>query len=147
MASKLERGDGAFDGCFGCGPGNPKGLGLVFERDGDEIITRVALSADYAGYETFVHGGIVASILDEAQGWAMINLADCYGVTRSLNVTYRRPVAVERPLVVRATLQERRGTSVFLESRIEDERGRLLASAAGHWITVRSDRAMKRATS
>ncbi len=144
MGNRLERGDGTFDGCFGCGLANPKGLALVFAREGDEIVSRVVVDGAYAGYKSFVHGGIVAAMLDEAQGWALLNLADTYGVTRGLNILYRRPVAVGRPLVVRARVQSVEGTSVYLQSQIEDERGRLLASAEGHWVKVRRERALKK---
>lgn len=145
MAEKLERGEETFDGCFGCGPTNERGLHLEFSREGDEIFAELSVSADYAGYQDFVHGGIVAAILDEAQGWAIVNVARSYAVTQSLNITYRRPVGVGKPLRARARVLEQDGKRLSLESRLEDDRGRLLASAVGQWVSVRRERAMKKA--
>ncbi len=145
MAEKLPSHDGSFTGCFGCGADNAISLGLRYEREGDTVLARVTLGQEYAGYEDFVHGGIVATVLDESMGWALLHLAECYGVTRSLNITYRRPVSIGRPLTVRARVLETEGTRVTIEARLEDERSRLLASATGDWIRVRSERARAKA--
>lgn len=136
--------DESFDGCFGCGVANKKGLHLHFHYNDEEVWAPVRLDPEYAGYETFVHGGVIATLLDEAQGWALLTFAKHYGVTRSLNVSYRRPAAVGKPMVVRARMLEREGANIYIHAQLEDDRGRLLASAEGHWVAVRRERAMKR---
>jgi uncharacterized protein (TIGR00369 family) len=141
VAQKLVNRDGGFDGCFGCSSSNPVGLKLEFERVGDNVLSRATVSREYAGYRAFAHGGVVATMLDEAMGWAMLHIAGYYGVTKSLNVTYRRPVPVERPIALSARVTGQCDSRVFLEARIEDERGRLLAGAAGEWSIVREERA------
>lgn len=140
IGSDLEE---SFDGCFGCGPKNPKGLQLEFEHNESEVWATVVLDRGYAGYAEFVHGGVIATLLDEAQGWALLTFMKHYGVTRSLNVSYRRPAAVGRPVTVRAKLIEREEANIYLHSQLEDERGRLLASAEGHWVAVRRERALQ----
>ncbi|RMD83272.1 MAG: PaaI family thioesterase [Candidatus Dadabacteria bacterium] len=141
MAEKLALAEGTFDGCFGCGPANPVGLRLSFHREGNEVVAWAVLGRQYAGYKDFVHGGIVATMLDEAMGWALFHLGGVYGVTRSLAVNYRRPVLVGRRVAVRSSIVERDGNTLRVESRLVDERGRLLASAEGLWATVRDERA------
>ena len=141
MAERLALSEGTFEGCFGCGPANEVGLRLSFERRDDAVVSRVTLDRSYAGYREFVHGGIVATMLDEAMGWALYHIAGTYGVTRSLSVRYRRPVAVGRPLLLRASVEAANGRSVRLTASIEDERGRLLASGEGDWAVVRDARA------
>jgi uncharacterized protein (TIGR00369 family) len=141
MAERLEHEESTFTGCFGCGVDNRIGLRLAFEREGDDVVSRGRVARDYAGYSQFVHGGVVATMLDEAMGWAMLHLVGEYGVTRTLRVDYRRPVAVERSIVVRARVLRIEGRSVTLESSVTDERGRVLAAAEGDWVTVRKERA------
>lgn len=141
MGEKLAPAEGGFDGCFGCSASNPVGLKLEFERDGDRVRSRTCVTRSYAGYRAFAHGGVVAAMLDEAMGWAMLHIGGCYGVTRTLNVTYRRPVTVEVPIVLSARITSQRDNRMFLEARIEDERGRLLAGAEGEWSVVREERA------
>ncbi len=147
MGELLKNEQGSFNGCFGCGTDNDVGLRLDFEREGDAVVSRLTIDSRYAGYEKFAHGGIVATLLDEAMGWAMINIGGSYGVTSNLNVRYRRPVFVDRPVVLRAALVHREGTMMTLESSIEDARGRLLASAVGEWVVVRRGRALASAES
>jgi len=138
---KLPLARKAFDGCFGCGPANAIGLKLEFSRDGDSVVARTVLARDYVGYREFAHGGVVATLLDEAMGWAMYHIVGRHGVTRGLNVVYRRPVTVERGLELRGTVLEARDRDVRLQSTLSDERGRLLASAEGDWVAVRDERA------
>jgi acyl-coenzyme A thioesterase PaaI-like protein len=140
VPEKLGLAEGAFNGCFGCGPDNPVGLKLAFERNGEVVRSRTTITRAYAGYRDFAHGGIVATMLDEAMGWAMLHVAGTHGVTKALRVTYRRPVRVERPIVVVAKLASRRGVDLVLEAHIEDDRGRVLARAEGEWVSVREER-------
>lgn len=141
MGTKLVNEDAGFTGCFGCSASNPVGLRLEFEREGDFVRSRAAVTREYSGYRAFAHGGVIATMLDEAMGWAMLHIAGYYGVTKSLNVSYRRPVMVERPIVLSARVTGQQDTRIFLEARIEDERGRLLAGATGEWSIVREERA------
>jgi uncharacterized protein (TIGR00369 family) len=140
VSEKLALAEGTFNGCFGCGPDNPVGLKLCFEKAGDVVRSATRITREYAGYRDFAHGGIVATILDEAMGWAMLHVAGRHGVTKTLRVNYRRPVTVERAVTVTARVTSHDDTVVMLEARIEDERGRLLASAEGEWVTVREER-------
>ncbi len=132
-----------FNGCFGCGGDNPISMKLVFEAEGDSnvVVARTRLSSHYAGYREFAHGGVVATLLDEAMGWALLESTGNYGVTRNLNVTYRRPVSLDRTILVRGEIVARDGRSVRLKASVADERGRVLASAEGDWSMVRQERA------
>jgi uncharacterized protein (TIGR00369 family) len=139
---KLTPVTGTFTGCFGCGPDNPRGLRLEFLRDGDAVVSHTSLGLDYAGYRHFVHGGVIAAILDEAMGWALLQIRGRYGVTRSLRVDYRRPVRVAVPLTVRASIDAFGEDAAEISAMIRDQRGRLLASAGSHWTLVRNARAI-----
>jgi uncharacterized protein (TIGR00369 family) len=141
VSDELPLAEGTFHGCFGCGPENPNGLRLTFVRANDGVVSRTAIGRNFAGYRDFVHGGIVAAILDEAMGWAMLHVSGRHGVTKSLRINYRRPVLVERPVAVSARVTAQQDTRVWLEARIEDERGRLLAGAEAEWVSVREERA------
>jgi len=132
---------GASVGCFGCSAANDRGLGLVFERRDGLVEARTTLGDSFAGYEGFVHGGIVATLLDEAMGWAILELAGHFAVTRSLTVDFRRPVMVDRPLRVHARIGgEEADGALRVEAGIVDSRERLLASAVGIWVPVRDSR-------
>lgn len=128
-------------GCFGCSTNNVRGLGLVFERRDGLVEARTTLDETFAGYDGLVHGGIVSTLLDEAMGWAILELAGRYAVTRSLQVSFRRPVLIDKPLRVHARIAgEEEDGALRVEAGVVDARERLLASAVGIWVPVRTSR-------
>lgn len=128
-------------GCFGCSSANEKGLGLVFETRDGLVEARTTLGEEFAGYDGLAHGGIVSTLLDEAMGWAILELAGRFAVTRSLAVTFRRPVLIDRPLRVHARIAgEEEDGALRVEAGVVDSRERLLASAVGIWVLVRESR-------
>lgn len=74
--------------CFGCGPHNPTGLRLKFERDGDIIRTRFTLGPGYDGPPGLMHGGLQALVADEVAGWTLVGLHGRIGLTTSLQIRY-----------------------------------------------------------
>ena len=91
-------------GCFICGLANPIGLKMVFHEDHSTGQLRAELTVPdtYRSYPGVVHGGIVATILDETSGRAlMIQSGDIndFFVTAKLEVRYRRATPTNTPLV------------------------------------------------
>jgi hypothetical protein len=79
---------------FGCGRANPHGMGLVFYREGppDRAICRFKLSRRYEGPPRHAHGGVIATLLDEAMGKAN-KLADVVAMTRTMEYARGAPSA------------------------------------------------------
>ncbi len=89
--------------CFGCGRNNPIGLKLKFKKEGDACRAEFTPSQAHQGWPGVVHGGIVASLLDEAMSYAAyFEGATC--LTASMNIRLRQPVKVEEPLVITASV-------------------------------------------
>lgn len=97
--------------CFVCGVENPVGLRLAFyETAPGEVTAEVTLPERYQGYPGVVHGGIVASMLDEVVGRAAMNGEPWrFMVTARLDLRYRKPVPVGKPLRLVGRLGRRRG--------------------------------------
>mgnify|MGYP002395617205 FL=1 len=89
----------------------------------------LTVSSEYEGYPGVVHGGILASILDETGGRAHMDEPDHFMVTAQLNVRYRKPVPTGTPLVVIGTAGERRGRVSHSHSEIQNLEGEVLAEA------------------
>lgn len=96
--------------CFGCGADNPEGLQLKFTlgSDGNSFVCRFRLSRRYVGPPGHAHGGIIATILDEAMGKAN-RLRKVVALTREMNVEYLRPVPLGVPLIVEGRNRSSRG--------------------------------------
>jgi acyl-coenzyme A thioesterase PaaI-like protein len=126
--------------CFGCGRHNPIGMHLVFERDdatGGVVTTYVPRRED-TGFPNLMHGGLVTLLLDEAMGWAMY--ADhVFAVTAKIEVRYRRAVALEEPLVVRARIVRQRGRRIELEGRLAQLDGTALVEANALFLRMDRD--------
>jgi acyl-coenzyme A thioesterase PaaI-like protein len=58
--------------CFGCGPANPTGLHLEFliAPDG-AVVSFPAVGENFEGHPGYLHGGIIATLLDEAMSRAV----------------------------------------------------------------------------
>jgi uncharacterized protein (TIGR00369 family) len=89
--------------CFGCGCNNPIGLKLKFTREGDTVRTEFTPDKAHQGWPGVVHGGILASLLDEAMSYAAyFEGVTC--LTASINIRLRQPVKVEEPLIITASV-------------------------------------------
>jgi len=86
--------------CWICGMQNPAGLRVRFYEDGVATVrAEVIIPEIYQGYPGVAHGGVVAALLDEAAGRAlMIGAPERFMVTAQLKVRYHRPVPTGQPL-------------------------------------------------
>lgn len=123
--------------CFACGGANPHGMRLVFERDNDRrrIVGRFRLGADYQGGLGFVHGGIIATLLDEAMG-KLNRFSGVGAVTAELTIEYLRPIRVEEEITVEAGEVERNGRQLFHRGEIRNASGEVLARGRGRFVAV-----------
>jgi acyl-coenzyme A thioesterase PaaI-like protein len=123
--------------CFGCGAANPAGMKLAFDLDFDSRRTRgsFVLGSRYAGGAGFAHGGIIAVVLDEAMG-KLSRLSSESAVTAEMTVVYRKPVPVDKPIVVEGWQEETKGRSRFRVAEIRDTEGNLLATGKGRFVIV-----------
>jgi len=130
--------------CFGCGGANPQGLQLSFEQDDAARRIRAVfrLGAEYQGGSGFLHGGIIATLLDEIM--AKLSRLDGNGtaVTAELKVEYLKPVPVDSDLHAEAYEASREERNLFRVGEIKDSRGVLLARGTARFVEI--DRARHR---
>jgi uncharacterized protein (TIGR00369 family) len=130
---------GALNHCFGCGLDNPSGLRLRFFTDADHnIVCRLRLAPRFAGPPGHAHGGIIATLLDEAMSKAN-RARGILAMTRALDVQYLRPVPLGRPLVLTARHAGAAGRRQHTEAALTDSAGRTLATAKAVFVTVPPD--------
>jgi len=126
--------------CFGCGPANPAGLHLEFlvAQDGS-VISLPTVPGTFEGPRGFLHGGIIATLLDEAMSKA-VRAQGFTAMTRQIDVEYLRPVPSAVPIRIEGRLLRSEGRKHWTEARILDARGRTLATAKGLFVEVRASR-------
>ncbi|MDD8025975.1 MAG: PaaI family thioesterase [Acidobacteriota bacterium] len=127
--------------CFACGENNPDGLRIAFEYP-EPGRCRAAFTPErrFQGWQDILHGGIIATLLDEG-------LAHAYGgadrgggeaaVTAELCVRFKKPVRIGRPIVLEGRVVSIEGRVIEGQSRILDQDGTELASATGKLIKIK----------
>ena len=132
---------GALNGCFGCGDDNDAGLHLQFVVDEEHrVLCRVRLGRQFQGPPGHAHGGIIATMLDEAMSKANRH-RNIVAMTRHMSIDYLRPVPLENDLVLEGwsetDLDSGRKHRCSAELRNTD--GTVLATATGIFIQVTAD--------
>ena len=125
--------------CFICGLENPVGLKLrIFQTGPGEIETTYTAPQHFQGYPGVLHGGIVATILDEISGRAQMGdpSAPRFMFTAKLEVKYRKNVPIGKPLKIIGKAGRSKGKMAEGWAGIYDDLGTLLAEATTLLINV-----------
>ena len=121
--------------CFACGPTNPIGMHLHFDRaEGEGVVATATLAPQFQGWRGIAHGGIVMALLDEAMAHAA-GYAGHRGVTASVNVRFRKPVPLDRPIEIRGRVTWQRRNVLGVEARVLDGKGAVLAHGEGSFVS------------
>lgn len=128
--------------CFVCGVENKYGLHLRFyDTDQGEVIVETTVPDHFQGYPGIVHGGIVASLVDEALGRVHMGPADDprFMFTAKLTVNYRKPVPTGQPIRVVAQSLKSKRRSATSTAQVFGPNGELLAEAEAVLVNVPDD--------
>ena len=123
--------------CFACGIDNSQGMRLKFSVDPKDCTVEGTfyLAHRYQGPPSYVHGGVVAILVDEAMG-KLNRLDGIVSMTGELTVRYHRPVPLGRKILVKAWPVQHRGRNYWRECTIHDSQGRLLVQSTGKFVKV-----------
>lgn len=129
------------NGCFVCGGGNASGMHLTFEQDNEarRIRGRFQIGAEYQGAMGIIHGGIIATLLDEVMSKAN-RFRKVRAVTAELHVEYLRPVMAGADLLVEGWETDAKGRNLFLQGEIRDAHGHVLARGRGRFVDLDAPR-------
>lgn len=130
--------------CFGCGQNNPIGLHMDFQTDGTRLYSRIRIPVAMAGWDTTVHGGIISTMLDEIMGWSVIHLLGKIGVTKTMTVTFIKPIGVEKDLVVVGAIEQVQSERLVVVSGEIYTTGEVLcAKARGEFASMTPQAALR----
>lgn len=121
--------------CYGCGSRNPEGLHIHFEVDGRRVTGQFTARETHVGYPGVAHGGIAASVLDEAMGWAMYAVG-AWAMTARMDVKYRKPLPLGRNVTVTAEVVRERGRVLDAEAQIRGPGGGVLVEAKAMFVRI-----------
>ena len=125
--------------CFICGMENPVGLQLkIYEVQQGLIETNYTAPDHYQSYPGILHGGIVATILDEISGRALMCDPDAprFMYTAKLEIKYRKNVPTGKQLRIVGRAGKTKGRMAESWAGIYDELGVLLAECNSLLIDI-----------
>lgn len=127
--------------CFVCGPENPAGMHLKFTYDKQRhrFVSRLRLDRRYTGPPGHCHGGIIATILDEAMG-KVNKLRQVIALTSQMTVDYLRPVPLNKLLRVESREVSVRGRRHVNMGEILNQKGEVLARGRALFIAIDAER-------
>lgn len=126
--------------CFGCGEANPSGLQLQFllAEDGT-VVCLPTVAAAFEGPPSYLHGGIIATLLDETMSKA-VRVRGLAAMTRQMEIEYLRPVPSGTSLRIEGRVVRSEGRKHWTEARILNAKAVTLASGKGMFVEVRASR-------
>ncbi len=119
--------------CWGCGRNNKNGLQLKSYWEGDETVATWHPQPYHLAFPGTLCGGIIASLIDchstntanaaankEAEKESGSDPPKGY-VTGSLFVKYLKPTSVDKPVILRAKVKERKGRKITVTCSLYSE--------------------------
>lgn len=125
--------------CFVCGEANPAGLKLRFETDGRIVRTRFRARPEHVGFKQTVHGGLIATLLDEIMVWACAVQTRQFSFCAELNVRFLRPLRPDDEVLAIGELMVNRKNRIFeAKAALQNQSGQTLAAATGKYLPIKA---------
>ena len=135
--------------CIICGMENPLGLKATFYNLEDDSVAAIfTFRSEHQSYPDRTHGGMIAALLDELMGRALwVKEPQTFGVTTSLNITYRRPVPANEKLKARAEIVFNSPRGFTAQGKLFDWQGKLLAEGNCKYLKLPFDKVFSKEAS
>jgi acyl-coenzyme A thioesterase PaaI-like protein len=125
--------------CFVCGLDNAMGLkSAFFELENGELLARFQPAEGHQSYPGRLHGGVSAAILDETIGRAVMNhnKNGVWGVTLEFSMKLRKPVPLDREVVVKARITSENKRTFEGTGEIVLEDGSVAVEGKGRYLKM-----------
>ncbi|KAG0365716.1 HotDog domain-containing protein [Gamsiella multidivaricata] len=117
------------DGKLGVSPA------LFQSKDERHVISVLHVGKSLCGHPNIVHGGLLATMLDEITAMTAIpNLPGKTGFTANLNINYRHPCIADQFIVAHSEVTSVEGRKAFVKATLKTIEGTLLADATALFI-------------
>jgi len=122
--------------CFACGKQNPIGLKLNFTMEGDVCRTEFIAGEEHQGWNGYMHGGLISTLLDETMAW-WLWMKNISSMTADMQIRYSLSVPVKTKLVVESWCEEeKKGRLYHMAGRIVLPGGKVAARAKAKFLRI-----------
>jgi acyl-coenzyme A thioesterase PaaI-like protein len=123
-------------GCVVCGVDNTAGFQITYTIETAGTVTaQWAPTTRYEGFKGLIHGGILATVLDEAMAKAVVSLG-LEALTAELKVRYRCYVKADEQLLITGRIMSHKNRLLKLEASLCRNSGYECVHAWGTFIIV-----------
>ncbi len=126
--------------CFVCGEANPRGLRARSFKVGDRVELPFVAKREFAGWSEVIHGGLIATVLDEVMTWAALIASRRGCFAAEFSVRLQRPLPPETSCVAVGRLATARRRIFDTEAWLRDGAGIVYARATGRYLPIPPDR-------
>jgi uncharacterized protein (TIGR00369 family) len=126
--------------CLLCGKDNPVSLKVKWlnNYEKNQTETTVVIPHEFCSYKGTAHGGIVAALLDETAGRAVMldNYFDHLMVTMKLETTYKKPTPPGVPVRIIGRVVKDSGSRASVEGEMLLPDGTVSATCVAHLFKI-----------
>lgn len=124
--------------CFACGEENEISLGLKFKKTSEDIVeAEFTALKNHQGYNGIMHGGLVATLLDEAMAYA-VGLKAITAYTAELNIRFKKALKIGEKVIIKGKYEGSLKRSIavihYCSAQIIDNSNKLIAKAEGKFV-------------
>lgn len=125
--------------CYVCGEANEQGLKARSFKVEDRVELPFVAEERFAGWNGVIHGGLIATVLDEVMTWSAILASSkpCFAAEFTTRLLEPLPPGTKCRAVARVSEARRR---IFTtEAWLENEAGKIYARAHGRYMPAPGD--------
>ena len=121
--------------CFGCGKDNPIGLKLDMRVTGGLAYADFVPRPEHQSYDDRMHGGLLATLLDEVMGNHVFKISGTPAYTADLHVRFKDSVRIGEPIHIESRFVSRRGRLYIMTGAVTDNEGNTAVTAEAKIMT------------
>lgn len=121
--------------CFACGMKNLEGLRIAWKVEGHSMTGEFVSEKKYQGWKGLLHGGIIATLLDEAMA-RLAGIAYRGALTAEMTVRYVIPARIGETLFIRGEIVSESRRLVETKASVTNREGKIVAYATGKAVKV-----------
>lgn len=125
-----------YNECFVCGKDNASGFDITFYYRNGRIEADFMPQDRHTGYKNVVHGGLLATLLDECMGWSSILSRKVMCVAAELSVRYKVSAQVGDKLTVCGELVSDRKRIINVQGQIIRDDGTVICTGEGKFVPL-----------
>ena len=134
-------------GCVICdnNKSNPRSLGLriLWNEETGKVHIPCMPDETWCGYSSIIHGGVIASVLDESMAWVVRQVSGDWAFTADFSLRFKKAVEPGREYTAVAAVTSLGSRKITAEASFLDPEGRVAAQASAVFLPAKG-RAMPR---